>query len=399
MSDMKKVLIIGAGFLQAYVIRRAKELGYTVYALDGDENAVGFKYADHHKVISIVDERACLEYAQKNGVDGVLTAATDYGVLTASYIAEQLGLRGLSYTAARLVKNKYLVRRTLFENHVDDAAQAYQVGSEKEAEALCERVKYPVIVKACDGSGSRGITRVDTADGLPAACKKAIESCISRKAEIEGFIEGLEYGAESFVENGSVHVLAVMKKFMTTPPYYAELGHALPCGLSAETEAKVKRCVEAAIKALGINFGSVNMDLLITEKGEVHIVDIGARMGGNLIGSHIVPIGTGIDYIGNMIKAAVGDSTDFTPKSCGTVATRLLALKAGTVKALPDFEALEKKYCVKIEHHLHCGDVITPYRTNLDGCGYVVSGGESTSTACENAEKVRNIIDEAIVRE
>ena len=67
------------------------------------------------------------------------------------------------------------------------------------------------------------------------------------------------------------------------------------------------------------------MDLLINSKGQVHIVDIGARMGGNLIGSHIIPTGTGIDYMGNMIKAAVGDETNWTPAtSPQPVATKLL---------------------------------------------------------------------------
>ena len=53
------------------------------------------------------------------------------------------------------------------------------------------------------------------------------------------------------------------------------------------------------------------MDVLVTEEGNVHIVDIGARMGGNLIGSHIIPLGTGIDYVANMIKASVREKTDF----------------------------------------------------------------------------------------
>lgn len=67
--------------------------------------------------------------------------------------------------------------------------------------------------------------------------------------------------------------------------------------------------------ALGVNHGSVNMDLLITNGGNVHIIDIGARMGGNLIGSHIVPIGTGIDYMGNiLIRAAVSDPTCWKPE-------------------------------------------------------------------------------------
>ena len=105
---MKKILIIGAGFLQSFVIKKAREMGYETLTVDADPNAVGFHYADKHEVINIVDEKACLAYAQKENIDGVLTAATDYGVLTAAYIAEQMNLGGLDYEVAKLIKNKYI---------------------------------------------------------------------------------------------------------------------------------------------------------------------------------------------------------------------------------------------------------------------------------------------------
>ena len=49
------------------------------------------------------------------------------------------------------------------------------------------------------------------------------------------------------------------------------------------------------------------MDVLVTKHSRVCIVDVGARMGGNLIGSHIIPLGTGFDYMSNLIRAALGD--------------------------------------------------------------------------------------------
>ena len=103
---MKKILIIGAGFLQDFVIQKAKSMGYEVLAVDANPDSIGFHHADKYKVINIVDEEACLAYAQKENIDGVLTAATEYGVLTAAYIAEQMNLVGLKYETAKLIKNK-----------------------------------------------------------------------------------------------------------------------------------------------------------------------------------------------------------------------------------------------------------------------------------------------------
>lgn len=383
---MKKILIIGAGFLQNFVIKKAKSMGYETLTVDADPNAIGFQFADKHEVINIVDEKACLAYAQKEKIDGVLTAATDYGVLTAAYIAQEMNLNGLDYEVAKLIKNKYRVRKRLFEARVDDTEQAYEVDESTNLVSLCKKLSFPVMVKPCDGSGSRGAARVDEANQFADACKNAMAASITHRAEVETFIVGKEYGAESLVVDGEINVLSIMRKWITQPPYYAELGHAIPTDLPKEVEERARRCVESAIKALGINFGSVNMDMLITADDKIHIIDIGARMGGNMIGPCIVPYGTGIDYMAAMISNAVGDKVDLTPCNNCAVATRLLAFNGGVVKQLPNFKAIEKEFDVEIYHHLEVGQTVNEYHTNLDGCGYIIAKAKNIETAIQNAE-------------
>lgn len=389
---MKKVLIIGAGFLQDFVIQKAKKMGYEVHALDADPTAIGFQHADHFGVVNIVDEKACLEYAKENQIDGVLTAATDYGVLTAAYIAQEMGLPGLKYEVAQLIKNKFKVRKCLYEHNVDDTEQAYEVHDDTDIEELAKKLTYPVMVKPCDGSGSRGASRVDQASDFVAACTYAMNGSITSRAEVESFISGEEYGAESIVVNGEIHVLAIMKKWMTKPPYYAELGHAIPCGLPNNVENKAKECVYNAIKALGVNFGSVNMDMLITPTGKVYIVDIGARMGGNMIGPCVIPYGTGVDYMAAMIQNAVGDEVDLSVGEHTAVATKILAFDNGIVKHLPNVDALGTEYGVEIYHHMSENMIVNEYHTNLDGCGYVISKGNTIEEAEKKASKVLEII-------
>lgn len=395
---MKRILVIGAGFLQDFVILKAKQMGFYTLAVDADPNALGFAHADKYAVINIVNEEACLSFAREEKIDGVLTAATDYGVLTASYIAEHLGIPGLNYESAKLIKNKYLVRKRLYENHVDDTEQTFEVNKDTDINELALQITYPVMVKPCDGSGSRGARRVDNFSELADACKYAMDGSITHRAVIESFIIGDEYGAESLVVNGEIHVMAIMKKWMTKPPYYAELGHAIPCGLSSEIESRAKECVANAIKALGINHGSVNMDMLITTNGSIHIIDIGARMGGNMIGPCIIPYGTGIDYMGNMLKVAVGDEPDWTVHEHKSVVTKLLAFTGGKIKELPNFSEIQKKFGVEIYHHMNDGDVVNEYHTNLDGCGYVVANFNDVNKAERKAEEARKEIEFSIER-
>jgi biotin carboxylase len=395
---MKKILIIGAGFLQSFVIRKAKEMGYYTIAIDKNPNSIGFSYVDEYGIVDIIDQEACLKFAREKCIDGVMTAATDYGVLSAAYIAEQMHLPGLKYEVAKVIKNKYMVRRTLFESNIDDISQYYEISDISEIDEINGRIHFPVMVKPCDGSGSKAAKRVDTVDNLKSACEEAINSSLVGKALIEDFIDGKEYGVESFVYDGQVHVLGVMGKYMTSPPDYAELGHCIPSQL--DIEDRVKQVAKNAIKVLGINFGSVNMDVLVTKDNRICIVDIGARMGGNLIGSHIIPLGTGIDYMGNLIRASVGDSVDIRPLKSGVnVATRLLALTPGKVVRLPDFAEIAQKYEVDIYHHLNVGSTIRQYHTNLDGCGYVVAVSDELKEAERCAEESKHLVNIGIIRE
>ncbi|MBU5294100.1 ATP-grasp domain-containing protein [Anaerosalibacter bizertensis] len=397
---MKKIMIVGAGLLQSYIIKRAKELGYTTICVDGDPNAVGFKYADYYKTIDIVDEEECLKYAKKMNIDGVITAATDYGVLTVSYIAEKLGLIGNSYKVCEIIKNKYLVRKTLAENNVDSVPEFYEIDNIEDIDKIKKDIKYPVIVKPCDGSGSRGIKRIDYIDDLKFACKKAMEASLSKKVLIEHFIEGEEYGVESFVHNSDVHILSIMQKTMTKPPVYAELGHCSFSGLDSKIESEIKYKVSKTIRALGIATGSVNIDLLITKDRDIYIVDIGARMGGNLIGSHIVPLSTGIDYMGNIIKESLGEPIDLNRTIFDRViATRLLALTPGIVKEIGDMKDIQSSdYVYDLVLKVNKNNIINEYRSNIDGCGYIVVSGEDAKVAKDRALEIKSEVDRRIIR-
>ena len=392
----KKILVIGGGFLQDFVIKKAVSMGYETITVDADPNAVGFSHAHKYAVIDIIDEQACLEYARQEKVNGVITAATDFSVLSTAFVAQELKLPGLKYEVAKLIKNKFQVRKCLFENKVDDSNQAYEVNINTNIDQLADKITYPVMVKPCDGSGSRGASRVDRPEDLYDACQYAMKGSITNRAEIETFIVGHEYGAESIVVNGEIHVLGIMKKYMTSPPYYAELGHVIPSGLSSVIENKAKECVYKAINALGINFGSVNMDLLITDDGKVYIIDVGARMGGNMIGPCIIPYGTGVDYVGAMVQNAVGDDVDLSVHNHSCVASRLITFNKGIVKKMPDIKNIEKKYDVEIYHHISEGMNVCDYHTNLDGCGYIIASGDSVQNAVLRTERsLEMIIKEA----
>lgn len=393
---MKKVLILGAGFLQTFLIKRANELGYHTLVLDKNPDSVGFQYSDDYSNIDITCAEECLEFARKHDVDGVITAATDYGVLSASYVSENMDLPGLSYQVASMIKNKYLTRKLLVENAVDDMDNFIEVSSMEDIIGIEKKITYPAMVKPVDGSGSKGVRRVDNINELISGCKNAFTSSLSGKVLIEEFIDGKEYGVEAFVHDGNIFILGIMDKIMTSPPNYAELGHIIPSGI--KNEKKVKSIVKRAIHVLGINFGAVNMDILVTNDGKVSIIDIGARMGGNLISSHIIPQSINYDYLGNFIKASVGEPIDYPSEVAlvKNVSTRILALSPGKIISLPNFEEISQEYDIEIFFNKKIGDTIKKYRNNLDGCGYILCLDENLMTANHNMEKAMCFINKQI---
>lgn len=392
---MKKILILGAGFLQSFAIRKARDMGYYVYALDADPKAVGLKYANEHRIINIVNQKECLDYAIDKDIDGVLNVANDYGVLTAAYISEKLSLPGIKYQTAEIIKNKSSFREKLFQNKVDDIKQYYEITNLKNLQSIKDNIIYPVIIKPSDGSGSRGITKVSTEFELEAACQHAMDESLINSIIIEDFIEGKEIGIESIVIDGKAYILGLLDKKMTRAPFYAELGHMMPS--DQQFNKKIYNTVYKAIEILDIDCGAINMDALIDKENNISIIDIGARMGGNLIGSHIIPKSTGYDYLGNLIKIAVNDKVE-TPQNLqrNVVVTRLLDLIPGKILELPDINNFSEKATVYFNKGL--GDIISPYRTNLDGCGYIVYEDTSLTQANIMIDQIKKNIDESVVR-
>ena len=98
----KKMMILGASALQTPAIKKAKELGYQVIAVDYDKDAVGFALADVKLVVSTMDLEEVYRQALHYRPEVVLTSASDGPVRTAAYVNEKLGKRpDLSYGTLR----------------------------------------------------------------------------------------------------------------------------------------------------------------------------------------------------------------------------------------------------------------------------------------------------------
>lgn len=319
---MKKLAIMGASYLQVPLIKKAQDMGIETHVFAWAAGDVGESIADYFHPISIVEKDAILDKCRQIGIDGVCSIASDLAAVTVNYVAHHMGLTGNSLECAFQSTNKNAMRRC-FAAHGDPSPKSILVRSGQEALEL--KLDYPVIVKPVDRSGSRGITKLYTPDGLSEAVERAIEHGFDKGALVEEFAEGKEYSIECISWQGKHTFLAATLKYTTGAPHFIETGHLEPAPLSDEKLEEVRQVVFHALDSLGIRNGASHSELKISDEGKIAIIEIGGRMGGDCIGSDLVRLSTGVDFVKAVIEVALGKEPDLTPVSSpGAAAIRFV---------------------------------------------------------------------------
>lgn len=310
----KKIAIIGASEFQCPLILKAKEMGLETHVFAWKCGDVGESAADFFYPISITEIDEIISICRDVGVDGVCTIGTDLGNITVSNVARTLGLTANSVECVQRSTNKHLMREA-FNRGGDPSPKSLQVRSIEDADL--SGLKFPLIVKPVDRSGSRCVTKVYEERDLGSAIEEAVGVSFEKAAVVEEFLEGTEYSVEFVSWRGHHTFLALTRKFTTGAPHFIETGHLEPALVDSSTLEKVKAVVSHALDSLGVMFGASHSEIKISPEGRIGIVEIGTRMGGDCIGSHLVPLSTGIDFMKAVIQISLGEEPDLYPISEG----------------------------------------------------------------------------------
>lgn len=302
---MKRISIIGAGVFQIPLIQRAKALGYETHVFAWSDGAVGKKDADYFYPISITEKELILKKCQEIKPVAVVSVASDLAVLTVNYVSRALGLPCNPAETDLWATNKFSMRQAFRKYGVKTPGfvKVNETFSEKDLGGL----KFPLIVKPTDRSGSRAICKVRNYAEASVAVKNALSESFEKSAIIEEEILGNEYSCECISQNGTHHILTFTKKYTTNEPDYIERAHLESSNIIVSNLEFIKEEIIKGLDALHITTGASHTEFRIDEHGEVKIIEIGARMGGDCIGTHLVPLSTGYDFIGMIIDAACGN--------------------------------------------------------------------------------------------
>ena len=341
---MKNIAIIGASYLQLPLILKAKQMGYTTHVFAWAADDVGEREADFFYPISIVEKEEILQKCKEIGICGICSISSDLAIITVNYVAQHLGLVSNDMECTYKSTNKHLMREC-FEKNGDPSPVSILV--ENENDPRIKELSYPLIVKPLDRSGSRGITKTDKFDELGPAIVQAKSEGFVKKALIEEYLTGDEYSIECISWEGIHHFLALTKKYTTGSPNYIETGHLEVDGYDSKFIENVKSVVFHALDSLGIRYGASHSEIKVSKDGKMGIVEIGGRMGGDFIGSSLVELTTGYDFVKAVIDVCLGKEPELPEISSKTNAGIIFIMNRNDIKTFekvnfdPDFKLID----------------------------------------------------------
>jgi biotin carboxylase len=386
-------MIVGASVLQLPAILKAKEMGLHVAVVDYNPKAVGIQSADKYYNASTMDEDAVLAKAEEYQPDGIMTLATDMPMRGVSKASDKLHLHSIDYETAVKATDKYDMIKA-FKEHNVPSPWYFVADTLDELQAHETDVTFPCIIKPTDNAGSHGVAKVNSFEELVSNYEYAHSCSRHGMVIVEEYLEGPEVSVEVMVVGGEVHVLQITDKITTEAPHFVEMGHTQPSQLPKETQEAICKVTVAACQSIGIDKGPAHVEMKITKRGPV-MIELGARMGGDNITTHLVPLSTGIDMVGSTIKVALGEQPDIRPTlHCGS-AIRYFEAAFGTIKAIENVEEAKKIPGVKqITFTKKVGEDSTPIHCSNDRIGFVIAQGataEEAVKACEEAMKTIKI--------
>src|SRR5579885_2679949 len=203
--DGPRLLVLGAGPAQLGLLEAARGRGLWVAVVDRDPAAPGFRYADRRCILSTEDEPAIDRLIPALEIGGLISPGTDWPVAVAARLADRAGLpHPISPATAALATNKLRQRERLAEAGVPQP-RSWVVGN---GDPL-PRLDGPVVVKAPDRQGQKGLTLVGAEAELAAAVETARSASRSGVALVEELVDGPEVTVVGFSARGVFTALAI----------------------------------------------------------------------------------------------------------------------------------------------------------------------------------------------
>ena len=324
---MKKLAIIGASIGQLELCHTAKRMGLVVICFAWEEGAVCKDVADVFYPISVWEKDRIVEICEIEHVDGVVSNASDLTAEITAYVAEKLGLPGNPYYTVHLLKDKYYVREMTKGIPGLTAVKCVRYQGEVPD-------SFPCIVKPASGSSKKGVSFVSGIESFSDALLYARLN--ENPILVEEYVPGREFSVETLSFNGIHYLIQITDKVTSGPPHFVELEHHQPAEFSIMQKQKIESVAYSILNRLNYKNGPAHIEMKIDYKGNLFLIEVNPRSGGDRIADTLVRLSTGYDYLRGIILSALGDfETPIIQNDCGFAGVYFLCQQ--TERLLPLF--------------------------------------------------------------
>lgn len=389
---MKKLLILGAGIYQVPLIKTARRMGIEAIVTSIPGNYPGFEIADRVIYENTTDWEAILKVAEEENVDGVVTAGTDVAVITIGKVCDALGLRGLSAEAAAIATDKLLMKEHYEAEGVRTARYRKIRFDDADYANTVSELTLPVMFKSVDSSGSRGIIKVGDPADFDKARDYVKESTRSDYFVVEEFIDGEEFGAQAFVQDGKLEFILPHGDYVFKGDTGVPIGHFAPYDLKPEIIQDAKEQLTAAVRAMKLDNCAINADFILKDD-KTYVLEIGGRSGATCL-AELTAIYYDFDYYEAIIRVALGEKVDFgfcdeidrAGRGVPNASHLLMSDRDGVIKSQVDDNEPDPDIC-EVQFDFKPGDSVNAFRIGPHRIGHVITKGKTLDDAVELLRK------------
>ena len=278
---MKRVLILNTSHNEIRLIQSLKTLGYYVIGTGGQPGQVGERYVDEYIKADYSDKELILRLAKDLKIDRICANCNDFGVLTAAYVAEKLGLPGHdAYETAQIIHHKDKFKKFTKDNGIiSPTAQDFTNIDDAKSSVISQ---FPVIVKPIDLTGGKGVSRADNRNELMVSIDKAFAFSRAKHIVIEPFIFGTQHAICTFLINGKVAAYGSNDEYSFQNPYKVEID-TYPATTIEMTKDILISQIEKMASILKLVDGIFHVQYIFCN-GKPYIIECMRRVLGNLYG-------------------------------------------------------------------------------------------------------------------
>jgi biotin carboxylase len=392
-------LVFGGGVNQLSLIKTAKRKNLFTVVIDPNPDAPAKGLCDVFEVIGPKDLMNTIKICEKYKIDGIVTCQMENPLFVMAQVADKMGFIFPKYEQIVNARNKYRMKQCFLETGVPCA-----IGFLLRKENLLDkdtqkRLFYPAIIKPVDSFSSRGVYKVDSLDEVEKYIDETIWFSTTGEFIFEEYMAGPEVSVESITFNGETNIIQVTDKTITKYPNTVEIGHVQPSGLEQMKQDKIGLVVKNAIKALGLDNCATHTEVILTEEGP-KVVELGARLGGDFITSHLVPQSIGVNIEEATIDVALGYKPILFKTKNEGAAIRYLQLPEGQVLDVGNWHQVrEMEGVILADISIKKGNIIPKITDSAKRPGFVITCGADRQEALLNADlAVKKLCDFILVK-